>query len=98
MKDGYYVNYWGITGNHRWLNEWTFGIDEEIEYWLEFDLDRPGLTNDWSFTAWGENGSVQVTVDGKTSDDFPLLAMDDTSLPPNEGGVGDETDPNDQVA
>lgn len=60
-------------------------------------MSRPEMSKDFSVTAWGEDGSVEVQVQGKVmSDNFPYVAKDDSSLPPNEQGfnvvVGGGTD------
>ena len=34
-------------------------------YILELDMARQGMANDWSFTAWGENGEVSVKIVGR---------------------------------
>ena len=42
------------------------------------DLERPGMSKDWSFTAWGENGEVEVTVMGKKeTEKFPFIQKKD---------------------
>ena len=42
------------------------------------------MTKDWSFTAWGESGSVTVEIIGKGKDHWPLVQRDDSKLPPHE--------------
>ena len=60
---------------------------EEAEYTLELDLSRQGMTRDWSFTAWGENGTVQVSIPTKgPSKTFPYIYRNDDYLPRTEGG------------
>ena len=49
----------------RWMDAIEFDVDEVKTYEIELDLDRKGLSKDWSVTAWGESGEVQVTVVGK---------------------------------
>jgi hypothetical protein len=34
-------------------------------YILELDMAREGMANDWSFTAWGEDGEFSVSVLGR---------------------------------
>ena len=50
--------------NEKWLEPEELAPNQEYSYWVELDLSRPEMSKDWSFTAWGENGAVQVTVDG----------------------------------
>jgi hypothetical protein len=76
---------------------------DEFEYIVEFDMDRQGMSQDWSVTAWGEDGKVQVTVDDMTTSAFPYVEHDDTKLPLDEGGKddngdSDNDDPNDALA
>ena len=58
-------------------------------YILELDMDRPGMANDWSFTAWGENAEVEITVVGRLSETqhLPYIEKNDDLLPSNEGGA-----------
>ena len=45
---------------------------ESVTIEVEFNWNRPGITKDWSVTAWGESGPVSVTHDsGIASDSFP---------------------------
>ena len=56
-------------------------------YVLELDMRRQGMANDWSFTAWGENGEVEITVVGRgETQHFPYIIKDDDLLPATEGG------------
>ena len=37
------------------------------------------MTKDWAFTAWGENGAVQVWIRNKPSDtQWPWINRDDS--------------------
>ena len=36
---------------------------ESVTIEVEFNWNRPGITKDWSVTAWGESGPVSVTHD-----------------------------------
>ena len=66
--------------------------NEEEKFTVEWALHLDGISKDWSVTAWGEVGSVQVTVDNKTSTSFPLVKPDDSRLPADEGADGERTD------
>ena len=37
-----------------------FEAGEEIEIFVEFNFERRGITKDWSVTAWGTDGRVEV--------------------------------------
>ena len=48
------------------------------------------MTRDWSITAWGEDGPVEVTVLGKgESQHFPFLSKNDELLPTDEGSTAE---------
>jgi len=49
-----------------------------IEIELELDLDAGNVTKDWALTAWGELGTVSVTMDGDTTQHFPHIKLDGT--------------------
>ena len=57
------------------------------------------MSKDWSVTAWGEGGDVEVTVEGKgQSASFPHVDQDHSRLPEDEGkenGGGDGGNDND---
>ena len=65
---------WGDTtlyqfnNNERWVKPYDFAGGAQHMYILELDMDRPGMANDWSFTAWGENAEVEITVVGRLSE------------------------------
>jgi len=53
------------------------------------------MSQDWSVTAWGEDGEVRVTVPDRTSSSFNYISEDNTRLPEDEGREddgGDSTD------
>ena len=55
------------TGS-RWLPSRVLEPGETQTFTIELDLDyRNGMTKDWSCTAWGENGGIQVSVLGKAA-------------------------------
>ena len=60
------------------------------------------MTKDWSCTAWGADGEVQVSVLGKSATDaWPRLERQDGALPEGEFEVGGEDvdqTANDEVA
>jgi hypothetical protein len=74
---------------NKWLNPVLFDVDEEREVILEWDLERDEMARDWSFTAWGEDGPVEVGIDNKISQSFPYVKKDDSKLPEDEGRTGD---------
>ena len=43
-----------------WLPFLAFEAGEEIEILVEFNFNKKGITRDWSVTAWGEEGEVEV--------------------------------------
>ena len=47
------------------------------------------MTKDWSFTAWAENGPIEVIIENKTSDEWPFVERDDSLLPPDEFEIED---------
>ena len=54
------------------------------------------MSKDWAFTAWGENGPVSVSIQGKTSDTWPEITRDDSQLPSDEFEIqGSDSTPND---
>ena len=70
-------------------------------YILELDMARQGMANDWSFTAWGENGEVSVSIVGRgDTQHFPYIEKNDDLLPSTEGGLGGDGNNNgdDQTA
>jgi hypothetical protein len=70
---------------------------QEFEYTIELDMGRSAMSQDWSVTAWGEDGVVQVTVDDMSTAAFPYVKHDDTQLPMDEGGK-ESDNPNDAKA
>ena len=60
---------------------------QEQEYTVELDLSRPGISKDWSVVAWGENGDVEVQIDGmrkSQSSKFPHVKRNDSRLPSSD--------------
>ena len=56
---------------------------ETAEFEVELNWNRPGITKDWSVTAWGESGFVSVThSDGIPSQHLPFT--------PKEGARSDQ--------
>jgi len=47
----------------RWVPSITLQPNQSQKYIIELDLSRLNMTKDWSVTAWGENGSVQIEID-----------------------------------
>ena len=74
-----------------WIDAFNLGPGEEEEFIIEMALQRDGMSKDWSVTAWGENGSVKVTVGGLTSDSFPYIKRNDSYLPQDEGRSGEQS-------
>ena len=49
-----------FSNGDGWLPSLEFDAGEEIEIVAEFNFNRRGVTKDWSVTAWGEKGKVEV--------------------------------------
>ena len=49
-----------FSSGDGWLPSLEFDAGEEIEVVVEFNFNRRGVTKDWSLTAWGEDGKVEV--------------------------------------
>ena len=81
-----------FQSGEKWFQPFELGPGEEEKFTVEWALHLDGISKDWSVTAWGEVGSVQVTVDNKTSTSFPLVKPDDSRLPADEGADGERTD------
>jgi hypothetical protein len=58
------------------------------------------MTPDWTFSAWGEDGSIEVSVTGSNGiipkDSWPFVQRNDNQLPANENEIG--PDPDDAAA
>ena len=55
-----------------WLPKMFLLAGESVEIEVELNLERKGVSKDWSVTAWGEQGGVTVTHnDGLASDSLP---------------------------
>ena len=66
-----------------WFPKMFMKRGETAEFEVELNWNRPGITKDWSVTAWGESGSVQVThSDGIPSEHLPFT--------PKEGARSDQ--------
>ena len=68
----------------KWLEPVVISSGEFVVYEVELDLQKRGMTKDWSFTVWGESGPVTVEIIGKGKDHWPLVHRDDSKLPPHE--------------
>jgi hypothetical protein len=71
----------------RWVRPLEFDAGETKNFIIELDLNREGLSKDWSVAAWGEMGPVKVEVEAKgpDTDKFPYVKEDNSKLPENEG-------------
>ena len=49
-----------FTSGAGWLPSLDLEAGEEIEIRMELNFERRGITKDWSVTAWGTEGPVQV--------------------------------------
>ena len=74
----------------KWSRAITLGAGESQTYTIELDLNKKGMTKDWSFTAWGENGPVKVNVSGKEKHHWPLVKREDSLLPADEREISGE--------
>ena len=84
-----------------WLPEATLAPGETRQYTMTLDLDKTGMTPDWAFSAWGEDGAISISVTGSdgndiASDSWPFVQRDDNRLPTSENEIG--PDPNDAAA
>ena len=77
--------------NEKWLEPLEFAGNTEHTYIVELDLSRDEMSKDWSFTAWGENGAVQVTVNGVDTQHFPYITKNNDLLPEEGSNSGDQT-------
>ena len=65
-----------------WFPKMYMKRGETAEFEVELNWNRPGITKDWSVTAWGESGFVSVThSDGIPSQHLPFT--------PKEGARSD---------
>ena len=72
----------GWEAGDVWLPKMFLSAGESVEIEVELNLDRAGVTKDWSLTAWGVQGGVTVTHnDGLTSDNLPYQPKGGASLP-----------------
>ena len=49
-----------FTNGAGWLEVMDLKAGEEVEIIVEFNWTRKGVTKDWSLTAWGEDGDLNV--------------------------------------
>ena len=82
----------------KWFMPFELGPGDEETFTVEWALGLEGLSRDWSVVAWGEVGSVKVSIEGKTSDHFPMVKADDNSLPADEGQGSERAPTNDGEA
>lgn len=72
----------GWEAGDVWLPKMFLSAGESVEIEVELNLDRAGVTKDWSLTAWGVQGGVTVTHnDGLTSDSLPYQPKGGASVP-----------------
>ena len=75
----------GFHDGPRWLNNaFTLGPGESSTFLIEMNLQKDNMSKDWALTAWGENGPLTVSVQGKTSDTWSTILRDDSQLPSDE--------------
>ena len=80
------------------MPEVTLGPDETKTVWVEFQLyQKANVTNDWSVTAWGESGTVEVTLDGETTDHFPYIGKLESDGDGNDDDEDDDQDDDDEI-
>ena len=75
----------------KWFMPFELGPDDEETFTVEWALGLDGISRDWSVVAWGEVGSVKVSIEGKTSAHFPMVKADDSNLPAGEGQGSERT-------
>ena len=62
----------GWEAGDIWFPKMYVNAGEEVIIEVELNWNRPGITKDWSVTAWGESGPVAVLHnDGIPSDHLP---------------------------
>ena len=62
----------GWEAGDIWFPRMYVNAGEKFEVEIELNWDRPGVTKDWSVTAWGEEGTVTVLHnDGIPSANLP---------------------------
>ena len=49
-----------LTHGSGWHLDIDMSAGEEIEFLIEFNWQRRGITKDWALTAWGEKGEVSI--------------------------------------
>ena len=75
----------GFHDGPRWLsNTFTLAPGESSTFLIEMNLQKDNMSKDWALTAWGENGPLTVSVQGKTSDTWSEIIRDDSLLPSDE--------------
>ena len=89
---------YGLYDGDVWMPTIYLAPGASQTYTIELDLNMKGMSKDWSFTAWGENGPITVEVIGKTSDAWPLVERNDALLPLDEFEIGDPGPPEDAQA
>ena len=70
-----------FRNGERWMPVITLGPGDSATYIIELDLNKKGMTKDWSITAWGENGPLEVKVNGKAKQHWPHVDRNDSELP-----------------
>ena len=64
LRDGTFTAA-SFRNGERWITEYVLKPGASTSFTIELDLNKKGMTKDWSFTAWGENGEVEVNIIGK---------------------------------
>ena len=107
IKDNTIGKNYGMSTGERWLSEATFAPGETREFTLTLALNQTGMTPDWSFSAWGVDGTVEVSVTGSSgneipSDSWPFTEREDRELPDDEDEIpivpGPPVDDNEEKA
>ena len=58
MKEDGTRTAYGFRNGERWLRVVNLAPGDQITYTIELDLNKTGMSKDWAFTAWGEDGTI----------------------------------------
>ena len=92
-----------FTNGAGWLETIEIEAGEEVEIVVEFNWARTGVTKDWSVTAWGEIGEVEVRHSNDIeSNHFPYtekgqMNIDPPKPTPEEAPIEQEESSNEDI-
>ena len=82
------------TGSSWEPNTYELGPGEEAQYIIQMNTGRKNWSKDWALTAWGYNGEVSVTINGKDRSEWSGYIESESESVDNGG---DNSDPVDEV-